>query len=81
MNAHLTKEELIKYQFELASDDRAREIAAHLEECAKCRAGLEAIKNKFAALDLLRGQPQVSKDLIDRVIAETSRTTPLRIRF
>ena len=81
MNAHLTKEELIKYQFELASDDRAKEIAAHLEECAKCRAGLEAIKKKFAALDLLRGQPQVSKDLIDKVIAETSRTTPLRIRF
>ena len=81
MNAHLTKEELIKYQFELTSDGRAKEIAAHLKECAKCRDGLEAIKKKFAALDLLQGQPQVSGDLIDKVIAETSRTTPLRIRF
>ncbi len=81
MNAHLTKEELIKYQFELTSDDRAKEIAAHLEECARCRDGLEAIKNKFAALDVLQGQPQVSQELIDKVIAETRRTTPLRIRF
>jgi len=81
MNAHLTKEELIKYKFQLVSDDRVKEIAAHLEECPKCRDGLEAIKNKFAALDLLRGQPQVSQDLIDKVIAETRRTTPLRIRF
>jgi len=81
MNAHLTKEELIKYQFALTSDDRAIEIAAHLKECDRCRNALEEIKNGFATLDLLEGQPQVSRDLIDKIIAKTRETTPLRIRF
>jgi len=70
MKRHLTERELIEYQFKLASDTRLKENAGHLEGCAQCREHLEQLKRKFAALDLLRGEAEVSEDLISRVIKQ-----------
>ena len=54
MNRHLTEQELIEFQFKLASDDQSAEISGHLEECAQCREHLKKLQRKFASLDLLR---------------------------
>ncbi|MCX5638632.1 MAG: DUF4139 domain-containing protein [Planctomycetota bacterium] len=53
MRRHRTEQELIEYQFKLASDFRMEEANEHLEQCAQCREHLEQIRRKFAALDLL----------------------------
>ncbi|MGB2807006.1 MAG: hypothetical protein WBC22_04670, partial [Sedimentisphaerales bacterium] len=60
MKAHLTEQELIEYQFKLASDVQAGEVAGHLEECSQCREHLEKLQRKFAALDLLREEVKAS---------------------
>jgi hypothetical protein len=80
MKNHLTERELIEYQFKLASDVRMEETAGHLNRCVQCREHLERLERKFAALDLLRDEVKVSKDLISQVIAQvqggTSDLTP-----
>ena len=53
MKNHLTERELIEYQFKLASDNRMKETAEHLQGCGQCRGHLEKLQRKFAALDLL----------------------------
>jgi hypothetical protein len=68
---HLTERELIEYQFALASEVRMRKIAGHLGGCAQCHEHLEKLKRKFAALDLLREEVEVSEDLILQVVAQT----------
>jgi hypothetical protein len=70
MKAHLTEQELIEYQFKLASDVQAGEISGHLEECAQCREHLEKLQRKFAALELLREEITASDDLISRVVEQ-----------
>ncbi len=79
MKNHLTEKELIEYQFKLASEARAEEIAEHLKDCARCREGLEGLKRKFAALDLLRDETKVSEDLISQVIAQAEKPTQAKI--
>ena len=71
MKNHLTEQELIEYQFKLASDIRMKETAEHLQDCGQCRGHLEKLQRKFAALDLLREGAKVSEDLISRVIEQT----------
>jgi len=81
MENHLTERELIEYQFKLASESRAEEIAGHLESCSRCREQLEKLQRKFAALDLLRGETEVSEELISQVIEEAKKPTPAKIFF
>jgi len=70
MKGHLTDKELIEYQFKLVSDAQMEDIAEHLEGCAQCREQLEQLKGKFAALDLLREDVEVSEDLISQVVEQ-----------
>jgi hypothetical protein len=72
MKGHLTKGELIQYQFKLVSDIYLEEIAGHLQACAECRRHLEQLRRKFAALDLLREDVRASQDLISRVIEQAA---------
>ncbi len=79
MKGHLTRGQLIQYQFKLVSDIYLEEIAGHLQACAECRRHLEQLRRKFAALDLLREDVTASQDLISRVIeqaAEKPRVNP-----
>jgi hypothetical protein len=78
MKAHLTEQELIEYQFKLASDVQVGEISGHLEDCSQCREHLEKLQRKFAALDLLRDDIKASEDLISRVVEQVAR--PVRTR-
>jgi len=79
MNRHLTEQELIEYEFKLASDVLMGEIAGHLEDCAQCRENLEKLQRKFAALDLLREEVKVSEDLISQVLEQAGQ--PVRTRI
>ena len=71
MKNHLTERELIEYQFKLAPDVRMKEAAEHLQSCSDCRKHLEKLQRKFAALDLLSEEVEVSEDLISRVTEQT----------
>ncbi len=81
MENHLTERELIEYQFKLAPENQAEQIAGHLEGCAQCRQQLEKLKRKFAALDLLRDQGKVSEELISQVVEQAKKSTPTKILF
>ena len=78
---HLTEQQLIEYQFKLATDIQAEETAAHLESCAQCRDHLEKLKRKFAALDLLRGEVKASEELVSQVLEQSKKPTSARIFF
>ena len=69
MNNHLTDRQLLDARFKLCTDAQAEAVNAHLTECADCRNRADALKRKFASLDLLRGDVSASKQLI----AETLR--------
>ena len=73
MKRHLTEKELIEYEFKLASVGPAGEIAEHLESCGDCRGNLERLRAKFAALDLLKDDVEVSEELIARVVGEVKK--------
>ncbi len=75
MKHHLTEKELIEYQFELASEKQAQEISSHLKDCADCRQLAEQLKRKFATLDLLREETEVSDKLISETIEQAKRGT------
>jgi hypothetical protein len=82
MKAHLTEQELIEYQFKLASDVQVGEISGHLEDCSQCREHLEKLQRKFAALELLREEITASDDLISRVVEQAgSPRGGVRTRF
>ena len=79
MKKHLTERELIEYQFKLAPDTRMKEAAGHLQGCGECREHLEKLQRKFATLDLLLEEVEVSEDLISRVTEQASQ--PVRTRI
>jgi len=79
MKGHLTKQELIEYQFKLASDTRMGEIAGHLEDCVQCREHLQKLQSKFAALDLFREDIKASEDLISLVVEQAGKPAQARI--
>jgi hypothetical protein len=79
MKAHLTEQQLIEYQFKLASDVRIGEMSGHLKDCPHCRDHLERLQNKFAALDLLREDVKASEDLISKAVKQAG--IPVRKRF
>jgi len=79
MKRHLTEQELIEYQFKLASDAQMGEIGGHLGECGQCRGELERLARRFAALDLLREEIKASEDLISQVVEQAGQ--PRRVRL
>ncbi|MCL5280828.1 MAG: hypothetical protein M1376_13080 [Planctomycetes bacterium] len=79
MNQHLTEQQLIDSQFKLA-DAAARNAAqAHLDECEECRRKLQTLARKFATLDLLRGEIEVSKDLLSKTVENAAQARPARV--
>lgn len=68
MSAHLTDEQLINQQFELAESAAAQEAATHLAACAACRERLAGLQQRFAALDLLKDDVPAPDALIARVV-------------
>ena len=77
MNGHLTEQQLIDYQFKLASEAGMDEARAHLETCEACRHRLEQLARKFASLDLLRGEIKASEALVAKTV-ENAATRSLR---
>ncbi len=78
MKHHLTERALIEYLFKLASDGRMKETAEHLQSCSKCRQHAEKLEKKFAALNLLRDEAEISDDLIKKVMAQVEKPVPTR---
>jgi len=66
MKRHLTEKQLLKYQFELGSDNQVQAYGKHLEGCPQCREHLGQLKGRFAALELLRDDTPVPEELILR---------------
>ena len=82
MKRHLTEQDLIEYQFKLASDSRRGEIAGHLDDCAQCREHLKQLQRKFSSLDLLREEVKVSDDMISQVVEQAGPArSGIRTRF
>ncbi len=72
MNQHLTEQQLIDYQFKLASEPDMTAARAHLDECDQCRQRLQKLVRKFASLDLLRDEIGVSEDLLSKTVANAT---------
>ena len=79
MNRHLTEQELIEYQFKLASDEQRAEISGHLEQCATCSEQLQKLQRKFSSLDLLREEIKASDDLIMSVVQEATQPVHTKV--
>ncbi len=79
MEHHLTERELIEYRFRLTSDEQLSAAAEHLAGCDACRGRLERLGRKFAALDLLREDVQVSQELISQVLEQAAKPTPAKV--
>ena len=79
MKRHLTEQELIEYQFKLASENQVSTSAGHLAGCAECRERLEQLSQKFAALDLLREDIEVPEELISQVVEQARRPAPAKV--
>ena len=73
MNGHLTEQQLIDYAFKLASDAAMAAARTHLERCDACGEKLEALKRKFAALDVLRDDVKASEALVATVVEHSVR--------
>ena len=79
MRRHLQEHELIDYQFELVSEAQRGEFAAHLAECEQCRGQLEGLQQRFASLDLLKGEIHAPADLISRTVEQAGRSKRRRV--
>jgi hypothetical protein len=77
---HLTEKELIEYQFKLASDEQMAEMARHLEDCSQCRHLNEKLSAKFAALELLRTEPETSEQLVAKVMENLEKAGQKKVR-
>ena len=76
---HLTEQQLIDYQFKLASDAGMEQARAHLEQCEACRQWLADLNRKFAALDLLRDEVKPSDALIARTVENAAKARRTRV--
>jgi hypothetical protein len=79
MERHLTERELIEYRFGLTSDERVSMADAHLAGCDECRRRLERLNRKFASLDLLREDAQVSEELISQVLEQARQAVSAKV--
>ncbi|MBN1766480.1 MAG: zf-HC2 domain-containing protein [Sedimentisphaerales bacterium] len=75
MIKHLDQDQLIKYQFNLASDAQKDAVREHLETCDECRKRLEQLKHKFSALDVLQAE-KVSEELIEQTLDNLPKVAP-----
>ena len=66
---HLKEQELIAYEFGLGSGRLAGKVERHLEKCERCRMELEALRRKFASLDLLKEDVEVDEKIIQKAVA------------
>jgi hypothetical protein len=73
MNQHLTDQQLIDYQFDLASEADAKEARSHLEKCDACRRRLHELGRKLNALDLIRDDVKASRELLSETIHNAKR--------
>jgi len=73
MNTHLTDQQLIDYQFDLASEADAKEARIHLEGCDACRRRLHELGRKLNALDLIRDDVKASRELLSQTIHNAQR--------
>jgi len=64
MAQHLTEQQLIEYQFDLAEEAARKTMHEHLDSCERCGAALEAIARRFSALDLLADEINAPEELI-----------------
>jgi len=72
MKRHLTERELIEYEFGLAAEGQAADAAEHLQGCGRCREELAGLKRRFGSLELLREEPQVSEELVERALRQAA---------
>ncbi|MHC4647686.1 MAG: DUF4139 domain-containing protein [Planctomycetota bacterium] len=79
MKRHLTERQLIEYRFKLACEPAMKSIAGHLQDCAGCREALEGLNRRFAALDLLREEVEVSEDLISQAVENAGRPAQKKV--
>jgi hypothetical protein len=81
MNDHLTQQQLIDYEFKLASDAGMEQARSHLDQCEACRRRLAELNRKFAALDLLREEVKPSDTLIARTMENAARPRRPKVIF
>ena len=67
---HLTQDQLIRQQFQLADAAEAKLVHAHLDGCEQCRERLAGLQRKFASLELLREAPGASEALVEQTLAQ-----------
>jgi len=79
MNAHLTDQQLIDYQFDLACEADSNEARTHLEQCETCRKRLHELARRLSALELLRDDVKASPELLSETIRTAVRANERRI--
>ena len=78
MNQHLTEQQLIDYQFKLASEPDMNAAQTHLDDCEECRQRLQGLVRKFATLDLLREDVGISEGLLSKTFESAVQARPGR---
>ena len=80
MTRHVSRDDLLKHHFFLASARKTRRIRAHLAGCESCRHRLEQLEGRFSALELLRRTENPSGQLLARTLhqVEAGATDPVR---
>jgi len=68
MSKHLTDQQLIDYQFDLAAEADAKTARSHLEKCDACRRRLHELGRKLNALELIRDDVKASRTLLSQTI-------------
>ncbi len=81
MNAHLTDQQLIDYQYDLASEADSNEARTHLQTCDACRRRLQELARKLTALELLRDDVKASRVLLSETIRNAQRAGRWRRLF
>ncbi len=79
MNTHLTDQQLIDYQFDLACEADSNEARTHLEKCEACRKRLQELARKLSALELIRDDVKASPELLSETIRTAMRANNRRI--
>ncbi|MBN2211820.1 MAG: DUF4139 domain-containing protein [Sedimentisphaerales bacterium] len=70
MKRHITDDQLLQLAFDLANENQAEAIRSHLAECETCRRRQEQLQAKFTVLDVLRDEPQVTDELLQRTLTK-----------
>ena len=68
---HLNEDKLIQYAFDLMEPGDREISQQHLDDCGDCQKALDALKAKFATMDMLAEEVPPSEELIVQTIAHT----------